>query len=263
MKLFKKFIAVLLAVMLIIGGAAVSTSAADVKAPVFNFTVKSKTSSTVTLELALVSGSVSSMDVRFETSSKLGECKSIKITTEFANLKNDYMDDYHSITNASYTVTSMFSMAASKPVEVPVSILNVTFERRGGEISDSDYNLVFESCIVISGSKNVDVSSYVSVIKSAGYIVFDSVEISGNYKDTQKISYTTTYGEDEIEWSTSNAKVATVDKSGKVTMTGKGTAIITAKSVDGAVEASCKVTVNYSAWQWVIIIVLFGWIWYI
>lgn len=263
MKLLKKITAVLLAVMLVIGGAAVSACAADVKAPVFSYTVKSKTSSTVTLELSLISGSISSLDVRFETSSRLGECKSIKITTEFANLKNDYMDDYHSITNASYTVTSKFSMAASKPVDGPVSILNVTFARKGGEISDSDYNLVFESCIVVSGSKNVDVSSYVSVIKSAGYIVFDSVELSGNYKDVKNISYTSTYNDDQIEWSSSNTKVATVDKGGKVTMTGKGSATITAKSADGAVEASCKVKVSYSAWQWVIIIVLFGWIWYI
>ena len=46
-------------------------------------------------------------------------------------------------------------------------------------------------------------------------------------------------------------------------MTGKGTATITARSTDGFASAKCTVEVGYSAVQWIIIIVLFGWIWYI
>lgn len=263
MKLFKKITAVLLAVMLIIGGAAVSASAADVKAPTFSLKVKSKTNSAVTLELSLVSGNISSMDVRFKTSSKLGDCKEIKIASDFSKLKNDYADANHAVTNASSTETAMFSMASSKPIEAPLSIITVTFAKKSGEISDSDYNAVFESCVVISGSKNVDVASSVSVLKSSGYITLDSTEVSGNYKDVKSIGYSSSYSKDQIKWTSSNTKVATVDENGKVTMTGQGTATITAKSIDNATEATCKVTVTYSTWQWIIIIVLFGWIWYI
>ena len=45
-----------------------------------------------------------------------------------------------------------------------------------------------------------------------------------------------------ITWSTSNAKVATVDQKGKVKAVGKGSAIITAE-VDG-IKTTCKVTVK-------------------
>lgn len=50
----------------------------------------------------------------------------------------------------------------------------------------------------------------------------------------------------DVEWSTSSAKIATVDaKTGRVTAIGKGTATITCKALDGSGKtAKCKVTVN-------------------
>ena len=50
----------------------------------------------------------------------------------------------------------------------------------------------------------------------------------------------------EATWTSSNTKVATVDKNGKVTAKGKGTATITAKAKygNGNVTATCKVTVK-------------------
>lgn len=45
-------------------------------------------------------------------------------------------------------------------------------------------------------------------------------------------------------WTSSNAKVAKVDSTGKVTAVGKGTAIITVKSVDGEYTSQCKITVK-------------------
>lgn len=263
MKLLKKFTAILLTVMLVIGGAAISASAA-VENPVFSLVVKSSDASSVTLELSLTKGSISSMDVRFDVSSPLGVCKEIKVTSEFSKLKSDYSDNYHSVTNASNINTRMFSMASSKPIDGPISILNVTFAKSGsGDIPTSAFNAYFDSCVVISGSQNVNVASKVQVVKSGGFITFSSDVLNGNYKDVKSINYTSSYGKEQIEWETSNAKVATVDDNGKVTMTGKGTATITAKSVDGTAEASCKVTVSYSSLQWIIIIVLFGWIWYV
>jgi uncharacterized protein YjdB len=47
-----------------------------------------------------------------------------------------------------------------------------------------------------------------------------------------------------ITWSSSNASVATVDASGKVTAVSAGTATITVKTADGGKTADCAVTVN-------------------
>lgn len=66
----------------------------------------------------------------------------------------------------------------------------------------------------------------------------------------------------EIVWSSSDPSVATVDQDGNVYAAGTGTATITASTTDGKFSADCKVTVEYSFWQIIIVYVLFGWIWY-
>lgn len=63
-------------------------------------------------------------------------------------------------------------------------------------------------------------------------------------------------------WSTSDDRVATVSKYGDIYATGPGTAVITCASEDGYSSDTCTVTVTYAWWQWMIVILLFGWIWY-
>ena len=65
-----------------------------------------------------------------------------------------------------------------------------------------------------------------------------------------------------VVWSSSDPGKVSVDSSGRVTGTGRGTAIITARTVDGGYTSACRVTVNYSFWQWLIVILLGGWLWY-
>lgn len=68
-----------------------------------------------------------------------------------------------------------------------------------------------------------------------------------------------------VEYSSSNTKVATVDNNGKVYGAKKGSATITCTVTDSngnVATDTCKVTVGYSFGQWLIVIVLFGWIWY-
>ena len=50
-----------------------------------------------------------------------------------------------------------------------------------------------------------------------------------------------------VTWSTSDATVATVDATGKVTAVGNGTAVITATTVDGGKVATATITVNISS----------------
>ena len=95
-------------------------------------------------------------------------------------------------------------------------------------------------------------------------------DISLNYKKSTTLKPTIKADDGakyKVEYSTSNAKVATVDKNGKVTATkrGSGTATITCTVTDSngnVVKDTCKVSVSLTWWQWIIIIVLFGWIWY-
>ena len=48
----------------------------------------------------------------------------------------------------------------------------------------------------------------------------------------------------KVTWTSSNTKVATVDKNGKVTAKAAGTATITVKTADGNKTATCKITVK-------------------
>lgn len=95
-------------------------------------------------------------------------------------------------------------------------------------------------------------------------------DISLNYKKSTTLKPTIKADDGakyKVEYSTSNAKIATVDKNGKVTATkrGSGSATITCTVTDSngnVVKDTCKVNVSLTWWQWIIIIVLFGWIWY-
>jgi len=65
-----------------------------------------------------------------------------------------------------------------------------------------------------------------------------------------------------VTWSSSSPGVASVNPgTGEVTGAGPGTATITGRDGDGF-EARVSVTVSYVWWQWLIVIFLFGWIWY-
>ncbi|CDA89306.1 putative RCC1 repeat domain protein [Ruminococcus sp. CAG:563] len=95
-------------------------------------------------------------------------------------------------------------------------------------------------------------------------------DISLNYKKSTTIKPTIKADDGakyKVEYSTSNAKVATVDQNGKVTATkrGSGTATITCTVTDSngnVVKDTCKVNVKLSFGQILIVYVLFGWIWY-
>ena len=93
-------------------------------------------------------------------------------------------------------------------------------------------------------------------------------DISLNYKKSATLNPTVTADDGAkytVEYESSNPKVATVDKNGKVYAAKRGTATITCTVTDelgGTVTDTCKVTVKYNFGQWLIKIFLFGWIWY-
>ena len=67
-------------------------------------------------------------------------------------------------------------------------------------------------------------------------------------------------------YTSDNPAVADVDEDGNVTAKQSGTAKITVTVTDEygneAPKSTCTVTVNYTWWQWLIRIFLFGWLWY-
>lgn len=95
-------------------------------------------------------------------------------------------------------------------------------------------------------------------------------DISLNYKKSTTLKPTIKADDGvkyTVKYSSSNTKVATVDKNGKVTATkrGSGTATITCTVTDkfgNTVTDTCKVNVKLSFGQILITYVLFGWIWY-
>ncbi len=91
--------------------------------------------------------------------------------------------------------------------------------------------------------------------------------------DTLKLNYRSSYrltatlspedaAEKGVQWSSSDESVVRVDENGNLYAAGRGTAVITCRAADGGAEASCTVSVGYSFGQWLIVIFLFGWIWY-
>ena len=93
---------------------------------------------------------------------------------------------------------------------------------------------VLDEAYVPAGTKTV----YIKTIK------FNSTSVSLYVGDTKTISFTKTpsNANEKVTWSTSNAKVATVDNNGKITAKEVGTAIIKVKSTKGK-TANCTVTV--------------------
>lgn len=68
-----------------------------------------------------------------------------------------------------------------------------------------------------------------------------------------------------VAYVSSNPSVASVDANGKVSTGKTGSATITVTVTDeygNTVKDTCEVKVSYNWWQWIIVIVLFGWIWY-
>ena len=93
-------------------------------------------------------------------------------------------------------------------------------------------------------------------------------DISLNYKKTATIKPTVKAengAKYKISYSSSDPKVVTVDKNGKIYAAKRGSATITCTVTDSSgktVTDTCKVTVKYTVEQWLIKILLFGWIWY-
>lgn len=86
----------------------------------------------------------------------------------------------------------------------------------------------------------------------------DSATITPNIEVDAGVGYTVSYN-------SSDSSVIQIDENGNITTRDKGSATITVTVTDehgNTVADTCEVNVKYKWWQWIIVIVLFGWIWY-
>lgn len=98
---------------------------------------------------------------------------------------------------------------------------------------------------------DISVNDQVLIYKNAG-------NIDPTITADSSAKYTLTY-------SGFDSKIISVDANGKVTALKKGATTVTVAATDeygNTVECTCKVTVKYAWWQWLIRIFLLGFIWY-
>lgn len=96
--------------------------------------------------------------------------------------------------------------------------------------------------------------------------ITDAVSLS--YRDIAKIDIMVDAdrkAEYDVEFESSDGSIVTVNENGEIFATGRGSAIVTCTITDmnGNISKDvCEVTVDYTVWQWIITILLFGWLWY-
>lgn len=256
MRTVKKLLATVLAVLTILSVCAFSASA--VSAPEFEVTLVSENASTVTIRFSLTKGSFNSLDATFSKSSDLTECTAITASDAFSRVA----------TATTNSKTGMISCIAISAVKAPMDVCELTFKKKtSAPVDERDFGVVITSCSVTvnsgtAGSQNVEVADDVNVRILFGSFTLNQDSIQMNYKQSVAVDYTTDYKAEQLTWTSSNEKVATVDENGNVYAAGTGNATITVKSADGKVNETVEVNVSYTVLQWIIVIVLFGWIWY-
>ena len=107
-----------------------------------------------------------------------------------------------------------------------------------------------------------------AIIQTAEMPTVSVNDIGLNYKKSVALNPSVTVDENAsytVTYTSSDTSVARVDENGKVYGAKKGSAEITVTVTDeygNTVSDTCKVNVTYAWWQWIIVIVFFGWIWY-
>lgn len=137
---------------------------------------------------------------------------------------------------------------------------SVTVKIGNNKISTSDYTVSYSNNVKV-GTATIKVTgkgslrgtatktfkimqqypSKITISKTSYNLgVGETCKFTASVSNAQYVKNKTLY------WSSSNTKVATVDKNGKVTAKNRGTAYIKVRSANGKAYAQCKLTVNYA-----------------
>ena len=244
-----------------------SVSVIDTSIPevVFSFVVESETEDKLTVLLKLEEGAFEGLDLEIITTGL--KCTGIKKSQEL----NDFISEYEHGIIACNPSKGLVSFSSSfKAYGTQSVFLLMYFDK-----TDSEYSLKGKTHNCAKHNTLGDIvpirASFLNEIDSSKKCV-KNVKIDNSlivYKETITIKPQITADDGvkyTVKYESSNPKVATVDKDGNVYGAKKGTAQIKVTVTDennNTVTDTCKVTVKYSGLQWFIIIVLFGWIWYL
>ena len=169
-------------------------------------------------------------------------------------------------TNASVTLYAQYANPSIGSLPTPTRS-GYTFDgwytaaNGGTKITDTT-KATANTTVYAHWTKNTETKAVVKDVKIEHNATF-------NYKSTHMLSPEITADDGAkytVKYESSDTKIATVDKDGKIYGAKKGNATITCTVTDSygnVVTDKCSVNVDYSGSQWFIIIVLFGWIWYI
>ena len=263
MKTLKKIFAVVLSVIMVMSLGIISSSAASAAAPKFELKIISQTSDNAVIEVSLLSGEFNSVDFEIKTSSAISSIKSIITTDAFDKFIKDCKMNGDQVAESSSNITGRVSLASTAVVNKPISIYDISVNKASAaDLIVGDVTLRVTECIVSKNNVEQSVASGVTFAYTFGKVNITNESVELNYKASATLGIETNYAKDKIKWTSSNTSVATVDENGNVYAAGTGSATITAESEDGYLKDTCSVNVSYAWWQWIIVIVLFGWIWY-
>ncbi|MBQ7862017.1 MAG: Ig-like domain-containing protein [Clostridia bacterium] len=140
------------------------------------------------------------------------------------------------------------SNATNKAVSWVSSNTSIATVNEAGQVTGVAKGSVTVTCKTADGAFKA--SCTVNVIQYVEKITLDATSVSlqaGKSKTlTAKVSPSTATFT-KVNWSSSNTKVATVDANGVVKALAGGSAVITAKSLDGNATATCKINVTQPA----------------
>lgn len=268
----KKYITKIMAIVLSVGiifslavASSIGASAATVNNPVIEVRVVGETSTQLIVDVNVVSGEFNCIDFGFETTSLL-KCTAISKGSGYKAF-DTYCEGlegspYPSI--ASNSSTGLVAMASTEVYTQTGSIVRATFKKTADRyVVASDITINVTNCTIFEDSS----VKYTELTPSVSTVVYgvslDSDSLNMNYKSTAKLTATVNPqgSSTSFTWSSSDNSVVSVDDKGNLTALKRGSAIITVTTNAGK-TATCNVKVGFAWWQWVIYIVLFGFLWY-
>ena len=224
----------------------------------------SETDSNVTIAINLENGGFNAIDGQIYYSEKY-RLDRISSSSKLSDFLTENYDDSDCRTNKN---NGRFAFASSPIYDITGNFLLYKFTKLSKDkVLANDFSLVITNCDTVNGIITPAVINRINT--NSGSVKSVSINnIEMNYKSSAKLNpvINADNGVDyTIEYKSSNTKVVSVDKNGNVYGGKKGNATITCTVTDefgNSVSDTCTVNVKYSGLQWVIVILLFGWIWY-
>lgn len=229
------------------------------KEAVFSLEIISETADSISVGLLLEEGSFSSLEIKTVTTDlKCTEIKKGEMLERF--YEKEWAEAYSSVNPESGTAAFICTALYSYPGE----FLVLSFDK---EAFNYSLEVIVPSCAVIQNGNVVEIPAVVNnkIINEMQYCKLPDMTI--RYKESAYLNIPSadeSAGETYI-YESSDPKTVRIDSSGKITGAKKGSATVSAIYSDQngtSIFYTCKVTVKYSISQWIIMILLLGWVWY-